>query len=45
MGYHFYNSHKNKVYVARYAELFENSLKFTRSSGSLTLLKASRSNV
>ncbi|GJY45655.1 hypothetical protein Tco_0434718 [Tanacetum coccineum] len=45
MGYHFYNPHDNKVSVARYAELFENSLKFTRSSRSLTLLKASESNV
>ncbi|GKB47850.1 hypothetical protein Tco_0898603 [Tanacetum coccineum] len=43
MGYHFYNPHENKVSVARYAELFEKSLKFTRSSGSLTLLKASGS--
>ncbi|GJU86382.1 hypothetical protein Tco_1293928 [Tanacetum coccineum] len=43
MGYHFHNPHKNKVYVARYAELFENNLKFTKSSGSLTLLKASGS--
>ncbi|GKB13330.1 hypothetical protein Tco_0847253 [Tanacetum coccineum] len=31
MGYHFYNPHENKVYVARHAELFKNSLKFTRS--------------
>ncbi|GKD99347.1 hypothetical protein Tco_1387331 [Tanacetum coccineum] len=45
MRYHFYNPHENKVYVAWYAELFENSLKFTRSSGSLTLLKASGSTV
>ncbi|GJT61450.1 hypothetical protein Tco_1004983 [Tanacetum coccineum] len=45
MGYHFYNPHENKVSVARYAKLFENSLKFTRSSRSLTLLKASGSNV
>ncbi|GJY56624.1 zinc finger, CCHC-type containing protein [Tanacetum coccineum] len=43
MGYHFDNPHENKVSVARYAELFENSLKFTRSSRSLTLLKASGS--
>ncbi|GJR98390.1 hypothetical protein Tco_0270564 [Tanacetum coccineum] len=43
IGYHFYNPHENKVFVARYAELFENSLQFTRSSGSLTLLKASGS--
>ncbi|GJZ20354.1 hypothetical protein Tco_0556944 [Tanacetum coccineum] len=43
MRYHFYNAHENKVSVARYAELFENSLKFTRSSGSLTLQKASGS--
>ncbi|GKC60202.1 hypothetical protein Tco_1087800, partial [Tanacetum coccineum] len=31
MGYHFYNPHENKVSVARHAELFENSLKCTRS--------------
>nr|GEU37531.1 UBN2 domain-containing protein [Tanacetum cinerariifolium] len=43
MGYHFYNPHENNVSVARYAELFENSVNFTRSSGSLTLLKASGS--
>ncbi|GJZ47750.1 hypothetical protein Tco_0601582 [Tanacetum coccineum] len=43
MRYHFYNAHENKVSVARYAELFENSLKFTISSGSLTLQKASGS--
>ncbi|GJS06116.1 retrovirus-related pol polyprotein from transposon TNT 1-94 [Tanacetum coccineum] len=34
MGYHFYNPYENKVFVARYVESFENSLKFTRSSGS-----------
>nr|GEV62800.1 hypothetical protein [Tanacetum cinerariifolium] len=34
MQYHFYNSYEKKDFVARYAELFENSLKFTRSSGS-----------
>ncbi|GJV62765.1 hypothetical protein Tco_1473593 [Tanacetum coccineum] len=45
MGYHFYNPHENKVSVARYAELFKNTLKFRRSNGSLTLLKASGSNV
>ncbi|GJU01079.1 hypothetical protein Tco_1301679 [Tanacetum coccineum] len=45
MGYHLYNSYENKVSIARYAELLENSLKFTRSSGSLTLLKVSGSNV
>ncbi|GJU74133.1 hypothetical protein Tco_1265538 [Tanacetum coccineum] len=45
MGYHFYNPYENKVSVARYARFFENSLKFTRSSGSLTLLKESESNV
>ncbi|GKC05648.1 hypothetical protein Tco_0997258 [Tanacetum coccineum] len=43
MGYHFYNPHENKVSIARYAELFENSLKFTRSGRSLTLLKESGS--
>ncbi|GJY67968.1 putative RNA-directed DNA polymerase, eukaryota, reverse transcriptase zinc-binding domain protein [Tanacetum coccineum] len=43
MRYHFYNPHENKVSVARYAELFENSLKFTRSGRSLTLLKESGS--
>ncbi|GKA34841.1 phospholipase-like protein [Tanacetum coccineum] len=31
MGCHFYNPHENKVFVARHAELFENSLKYTRS--------------
>ncbi|GKA90218.1 hypothetical protein Tco_0812088 [Tanacetum coccineum] len=31
MGCHFYNPHENKVSVARHAELFENSLKYTRS--------------
>ncbi|GJT27762.1 putative reverse transcriptase domain-containing protein [Tanacetum coccineum] len=31
MGYHFYNPYENKVSVARHAELFENSLKCTRS--------------
>ncbi|GJV36989.1 replication protein A 70 kDa DNA-binding subunit B [Tanacetum coccineum] len=43
MGYHLYDPYENKVSVARYAQLFENSLKFTRSNGSLTLLKASGS--
>ncbi|GJS79510.1 hypothetical protein Tco_0729391 [Tanacetum coccineum] len=43
LRYHF-NSHKKIVSVARYAELFENSLKFT-SSGSLTLQEVSGSNV
>ncbi|GJZ75775.1 hypothetical protein Tco_0640240, partial [Tanacetum coccineum] len=31
MGYNFYNPHENKVSVARQDELFENSLKCTRS--------------
>ncbi|GJW32789.1 putative ribonuclease H-like domain-containing protein [Tanacetum coccineum] len=31
MGYHFYNPHKNKVYVAHHAKIFENRLKYTRS--------------
>ncbi|GJX77427.1 hypothetical protein Tco_0324238 [Tanacetum coccineum] len=30
MGYHFYNPHENKVFVARHAELFESSLRCTR---------------
>nr|GEW76225.1 transcription factor, MADS-box [Tanacetum cinerariifolium] len=43
IGYHFYNPHENKVFVARYAELFENNLNLQEASGSLDLHEASRS--
>ncbi|GJY77889.1 retrotransposon protein, putative, ty1-copia subclass [Tanacetum coccineum] len=45
MGYYFYNPHKNKIFVARYAEFFESNLDLQEVSGSNGLLKASRSEV
>ncbi|GJX20091.1 hypothetical protein Tco_0222768, partial [Tanacetum coccineum] len=36
MGYYFYNPHENKIFVARYAEFFENSLTLQEANGSIT---------
>ncbi|GJV03821.1 hypothetical protein Tco_1337390 [Tanacetum coccineum] len=33
MGHHYYNSHENKVFAARYDEFFENSLTLQEASG------------
>ncbi|GJZ67755.1 hypothetical protein Tco_0630995, partial [Tanacetum coccineum] len=35
MGYYFYNPYENKIFVARYAEFFENSLTLQEASGSI----------
>ncbi|GKD22445.1 hypothetical protein Tco_1224148, partial [Tanacetum coccineum] len=45
IGYHFYNLHENKVFVAHNVELFENSLTLQEASGNLTLHEASESDV
>ncbi|GJY40561.1 hypothetical protein Tco_0427831 [Tanacetum coccineum] len=45
MGCHYYNPHEYKVYVARHAELFENSLKCTRSEWESHSSKVSGSSV
>nr|GEV52323.1 retrotransposon protein, putative, Ty1-copia subclass [Tanacetum cinerariifolium] len=43
MGYYFYYPLKNKIFVARNAEFFENSLMVQEASGSHGLLESSRS--
>nr|GEU55525.1 hypothetical protein [Tanacetum cinerariifolium] len=45
MGYYFYNPHENNIFVACYAEFFENKLSLQEASGSHGLLEASRSDV
>ncbi|GJY60844.1 putative retrotransposon protein [Tanacetum coccineum] len=45
MGYYFYYLLKNKIFVARNTEFFENSLTLQEVSGSHRLLKAGRSDV
>ncbi|GJT16229.1 retrovirus-related pol polyprotein from transposon TNT 1-94 [Tanacetum coccineum] len=45
MGYHFYNPHENKVFVARHDELFENSLKCTRSEWESHFAKSISGNI
>nr|GEX66895.1 zinc finger, CCHC-type [Tanacetum cinerariifolium] len=45
MRYYFYNPYENKIFVARYAEYFKNSLNLQEASGSHRLLEASRSDV
>ncbi|GKE04810.1 retrotransposon protein, putative, ty1-copia subclass [Tanacetum coccineum] len=45
MGYYFYNPLENKIFVARDAKFFENSLTLQEVSRSHRLLEASRSNV
>ncbi|GJV72505.1 hypothetical protein Tco_1492500 [Tanacetum coccineum] len=45
MGYHFYNPYENKVFVACYVDLFENSITLQEASGSLTLQEAGGSDV
>nr|GEV24590.1 hypothetical protein [Tanacetum cinerariifolium] len=45
MGYYLYNPHENNIFVARYAEFFENKLNLQEASGSHGLLEASGSDV
>ncbi|GKE53788.1 retrotransposon protein, putative, ty1-copia subclass [Tanacetum coccineum] len=45
MGYYFYNPYKNKIFIARYAEFFKNSLTLQEASRSHTLHEASESDV
>nr|GEV00391.1 zinc finger, CCHC-type [Tanacetum cinerariifolium] len=45
MGYYFYNLLENKIFVARNAEFFKNSLTLQEASGSHGLLKATGNNV
>nr|GEY27090.1 hypothetical protein [Tanacetum cinerariifolium] len=45
IGYYFYNPHRIKIFVARYAEFFENTLTLQEASGSHRLLEASESDV
>nr|GEU46293.1 putative retrotransposon Ty1-copia subclass protein [Tanacetum cinerariifolium] len=45
MGYYFYYSLENKIFVAPNAEFFENSLTLQEASGSHGLLEASGSDV
>nr|GEU82515.1 hypothetical protein [Tanacetum cinerariifolium] len=45
MGYYFYNPLENKIFVARNAEFFENSLTLQEASGSHGLLKVSGNDV
>ncbi|GJX13786.1 retrotransposon protein, putative, ty1-copia subclass [Tanacetum coccineum] len=44
MGYYFYNPYENKIFVARYAEFFENSLTLQESSGSDVRLELIKDN-
>nr|GEY05380.1 retrovirus-related Pol polyprotein from transposon TNT 1-94 [Tanacetum cinerariifolium] len=43
MGYYFYYIHKNKIFISRNAEFFENSFMVQEASGSHRLLKMSGS--
>nr|GEW52497.1 hypothetical protein [Tanacetum cinerariifolium] len=45
MGYYFYNTHENKIFIARYGEFFKNSLNLQKASRSHELLDASGSDV